>query len=80
MNILDKIIDTINNLLKIKSIWSLGALAMFIFLTVTDRISGETALAIITTIITYYFTKRKEDDIDETERIQAKIDYTREGQ
>lgn len=52
------VVISILNLIKVKSIWSIGALAMFIYLTVTDKISGEVALAIITSIVTYYFTKK----------------------
>ena len=52
--------EALINLLKVKSIWSLVAGAMFIYLTVTHSIDGEVALTIITAIVTYYFTKNEE--------------------
>lgn len=33
-------------------------MAMFVFLTVTGAISGEISFSVITAIITYYFTKK----------------------
>ena len=59
---MNKFIDALTNLLKIKSLWSLAAGAMFIYLTVTGGISGEVALTIITAIVTYYFTKGKDSE------------------
>lgn len=56
--------EALINLLKVKSLWSLMAGAMFIFLTVTGGISGEIALSIITAIVTYYFTKGEEKNAD----------------
>ena len=57
--------DALVNLMKVKSIWSLMAAAMFCYLTVSDGISGEIALSVITSIVTYYFAKeRKEAESD----------------
>ena len=57
--------DAIINLLKVKSLWSLVAAAMFIYLTVTGGISGEIALTVVTAITTYYFTRKDgENDAD----------------
>lgn len=55
--------EAIINLLKIKSLWSLVAAGVFVYLTVTGGISGEIALSIITAITTYYFTRdeKKQD-------------------
>ena len=55
--------EAIINLLKIKSLMSIGAIAMFIFLTVTKTISGEQAMTIISMVFTAYFvhTANKKD-------------------
>ena len=55
--------DAIINLLKVKSLWSLVAAAMFCYLTVSGGISGEIALTVVTAITTYYFT-RKDGEAD----------------
>lgn len=55
--------EALVKLLKIKSLFSLVAMAMFIYLCVTDRITGEVAMGTISAIITYYFVKQ--DDKDE---------------
>ncbi|MBQ0165349.1 MAG: hypothetical protein KBS75_09175 [Bacteroidales bacterium] len=49
-------------LLKVKSLFSLAAIAMFIFLCVTDRITGEVAMGTISAIITYYFVKQEKEE------------------
>ena len=61
--------DILMNLLKVKSLWSLMAGAMFVYLTVTGGISGEIALTVITSIVTYYFSKKDqmEERTDETD-------------
>ena len=61
--------DILMNLLKVKSLWSLMAGAMFVSLTVTGGISGEIALTVITSIVTYYFSKKEqtEERTDETD-------------
>lgn len=46
--------------MKIKSLWSVVAMGVFIYLTVTGKISGEVAMATVTAIVTYYFAKRDE--------------------
>lgn len=52
--------EALIKLLKIKSLFSLAAIAMFIFLCVTDRITGEVAMGTISAIITYYFVKQED--------------------
>lgn len=49
--------DALTRLMKVKSIWSLGALAAFLYLTISGKISGDIAMATVATITTYYFTK-----------------------
>lgn len=46
---------TIENLLKVKSLMSMAAIAMFIWLVVTKTISGEQAMTIISMVFTAYF-------------------------
>jgi len=55
-------LETIKNLLKIKSLWSMVAMGVFVFLTITHTISGEIAMATVTAIVTYYFTKKDEKE------------------
>ena len=59
-----KIIDALVNLLKVKSLMSLGAIAMFIYLVVTHTINGEQAMTIISMVFTAYFvhTANKKDE------------------
>lgn len=53
------------NLLKCKSLWSITSMAMFIYLTVTGKISGEIAMSVITMVATYFFTKREDEKKNE---------------
>lgn len=59
------------NLLKVKSIWSLTAAAMFCYLTVSGKISGEIAMSLITAIVTYYFTKKEEPKAEDQPEIMS---------
>ena len=61
--------EVLMNLLKVKSLWSLMAGAMFVYLPVSGGISGEIALTVITSIVTYYFSKKDqmEERTDETD-------------
>lgn len=55
-------IDILKNLLKCKSLWSLTAMAMFIYLVVSKGISGEIAMSVVTMIVTYFFTKKEDPE------------------
>lgn len=68
------VVISILNLIKVKSIWSIGALAMFIYLTVTEKITGEVSLAIITSIVTYYFTKKDTTTTEQDEFDPAPVE------
>lgn len=50
--------DSIKNLLKIKSIVTLGVLAMFIFCTITGRLTAENVMTITSIVITFYFATK----------------------
>ena len=45
------------NLLKIKSIVTLGVLAMFIVGVITGKLGSEQIMTITSVVITFYFTK-----------------------
>ena len=58
----EKIIIIIQNLLKVRSLWSLGALATYIYMVVNGIIDGQTALTIVMAIVTFYFAKEQGGD------------------
>lgn len=59
MDALKKLLTAFTNLLKVRSLWSLGALSMFIYMIVKGIIDGQTALTIIMAIVTFYFAKEQ---------------------
>lgn len=50
------------NLLKVKSLLSLGCLAVFVYLAITGAISGDTAITIISIVFTFYFSKKDKEE------------------
>lgn len=51
--------EILKNLLKIKSIITLGVLALFIYLAVKQILPVETSSMVIGMVFTYYFNKDK---------------------
>lgn len=52
--------ETLNNLLKVKSIVTIILTLVFSYLAIVGRISGEQFLVIFTTIIAFYFGSQSE--------------------
>ena len=61
---LTELLANIAKLFKVKSLMSMAAIAMFIYLTVSGVINGEQAMTIIAMVFTAYFvhTANKKDD------------------
>ena len=53
--------DIIKNLLKVKSLFSLTAMGMFIYTTIVGILPIEVVASILTTIIFSYFNKKEDD-------------------
>ncbi len=49
----------LENLLKVKSIMTIGVLIVFMILSLNDKIDESIISSVITAIITYYFTKKE---------------------
>lgn len=59
--------DKFKNLLTVKSIVTIVLTAIFAFLSITDRISGEQFLTVYSIVIAFYFGtqySKKGDDIN----------------
>ena len=54
--------EAIINLLKVKSLMTIGVMAVFIKLALTDKLDPALVASVITAIITYYFTKREKEE------------------
>lgn len=50
--------DTFKNILKIKSIVTLVMVALFCYMAITARVTGDQVLNIVSIIITFYFAKK----------------------
>lgn len=46
------------NLLKVKSLMTIGIMVVFVVLALTHNMSDELIASVITAVITYYFTKK----------------------
>lgn len=49
------------NLLKVKSLMTIAVMIVFVILALKGTISDELTAGVITSVITYYFTKQKEE-------------------
>ena len=58
----EKILENVANLLKVKTILSLCVIITTCILTFKNVISVEAFMAIASAIITYYFTKKDEEN------------------
>lgn len=54
--------EAIINLLKIKSLMTIGVMIVFIKLSLTDRLDTALIASVITAVITFYFTKREKEE------------------
>jgi hypothetical protein len=60
---MDKLIERLNELLKIRSLVTLILLLLVFILSVTDRVSADVIMSIFGTVIGFYFgTKNKDND------------------
>lgn len=46
------------NLLKVKSLMTIGIMVVFVVLALSHNMSDELIASVITAVITYYFTKK----------------------
>lgn len=48
-------VHNIASLIKVKTIVTIVVISVFAFLAVTDRISGETSMTIVSSVVSFYF-------------------------
>lgn len=58
---MNKLIDKLTDLLKVKSLWSLCAMGVFVALSLSNKIDTAVTSSVISAIITYYFTKKSDE-------------------
>ncbi|WP_276932689.1 hypothetical protein [Dielma fastidiosa] len=56
-----QLIDKLTELLKVKSLWSLCAMGVFVALSLSNKIDTAVTSSVISAIITYYFTKKSDE-------------------
>lgn len=49
--------DSIKNLLKIKSLVTIVVIAIFAYCAITGKLTTENVMVIVTMVVTFYFTK-----------------------
>lgn len=49
--------EIITNLLKVKSLMTLAVMAVFVILSLEEKLDPAVTTSVITAVITYYFTK-----------------------
>lgn len=54
--------QAIINLLKVKSLMTIAVMVVFIVLSLSDRLDPALTASVISSVITYYFTKREKED------------------
>ena len=61
-----KLINNIADLINIKSIVTLSLIGCLIFLVIKDKISAEAFMGVLSSVITYYFTRKEKgkDELD----------------
>ena len=50
------------SLLKVKSLMTIAIMIVFVVLALTNQMSDELVASVITAVITYYFTKKDNDN------------------
>lgn len=53
--------DAFIKLLKVKSLMTIAVMSVFVVLALKGTMSDELIASVITAVITYYFTKQKEE-------------------
>ena len=51
--------EAITNLLKVKSIMTLAVMTVFVILSLQGKLEPTLTASVITSVITYYFTKKE---------------------
>lgn len=65
---MSKIVERLNELLKIRSIVTLILLILVFILAITDRVSADVIISIFGTVIGFYFgTKNKDENSNNTQ-------------
>lgn len=64
MEALKKLLNNIADLFKVKTILSLLVIITTCYLTIKEIIDPATFMALASAIITYYFTRRTEENIE----------------
>lgn len=49
--------EILTNLLKVKSLMTLAVMAVFVILSLEEKLDPAVTTSVITAVITYYFTK-----------------------
>lgn len=49
--------DSLKNLLKIKSLVTIVVIAIFAYCAITGKLTTENVMVIVTMVVTFYFTK-----------------------
>lgn len=53
--------DAITNLLKVKSLMTIAVMVVFVILSLKGKLEPTLTASVITSVITYYFTKKDTD-------------------
>jgi hypothetical protein len=53
--------DAIKNLLKVKSLMTIAVMVVFVILSLKGKLEPTLTASVITSVITYYFTKKDTD-------------------
>ena len=56
--------DAITNLLKVKSLMTIAVMTVFVILSLKGKLEPTLTASVISSIITYYFTKEKGEEND----------------
>ena len=54
--------DAFINLLKVKSLMTIAVMVVFVILSLQEKLEPTLTASVITSVITYYFTKKDKDN------------------
>lgn len=57
--------NAVTNLLKVKSLMTIAVMIVFVILSLEEKLEPSLTASVITAVITYYFTKREENEDNE---------------
>lgn len=58
--------NAITNLLKVKSLMTIAVMTVFVILSLKEKLEPTLTASVITSVITYYFTKKDSDGSDDS--------------